>query len=105
MNATWHHLWGAVDDDGRLDRCSTVVFTRVANTVYMTSPGNTIRWVPGRSSYGTPPEVITDGAGGPSPQSVAIPEEWGTIYLVAVAFDPAGLLERSVPAQAEFTRP
>jgi len=104
MNATWHHLWGAVDDDGRLDRCSTVVFTRVANTVWMTSPGNTVRFTPSYAGYGAPPGNMFDWPGGNSPQSVGIEEE-STLYLVAVAFDPAGLLERSVPAQAEFTRP
>ena len=103
MNATWHHLWGAVDDDGRLDRATTPKFSVDGFTVTMTATGYTIRYVPSLTGYGTPPTEIADGIGGPSPETAGIPPT-GTLYLVAVAFDPSGELLPSAPAQAEFTR-
>lgn len=111
-----HTLLTADGVEARLDRCptptlsppsGTVVDVRVytdGRPVTITAAGYTIRYNDSVGDYPETPATITDGDGGPSPESFTV-GDGGQVeirYVVAVAFDPAGILSPSAPVSGEY---
>jgi hypothetical protein len=98
-------LWAQTGDEQRLDRMTGVAFSPLpgsvqTKTIRMTAPAGTIRYTYARTGWPDPPESITDGSGGSSPQTVVM--SGNTINIIASVFDPLGVKDPSPPASESF---
>lgn len=71
-------------------------------SVTLLSSGAIIRYNKSTTGFPAAPATILEGSGGASPVAVTVDWRFGTTYIVAVAFDPAGVIAPSPVASGAY---